>query len=140
MCAAAPAQRQELRPGAAAASAAAEQAAQILALLERDRAAVDLGDVADDGEAEAGAGLAGVEPGAAVEDRWRARPRGCRVPSSSTSISTHSGVALDGDEDAAAAIFGGILDQIAEHLVEILPLDPRPPACLSPARSTVTFS
>ena len=31
---------------------------------------------------------------------------------------------LHGHEDAAAAIFGGILDQIAEHLVEILALDP----------------
>ena len=41
------------------------------------RAAVDLGDVADDGEAEAGAGLAGVEPGAAVEDAARAPPREC---------------------------------------------------------------
>ena len=46
------------------------------------------------------------------------------LPSSSTSISTQSGVVFDRHEHAAAAIFGGILDQIAEHLVEILPLDP----------------
>ena len=54
------------------------------------RAAVDLGDVADDGEAEAGAGLAGVEPRAAVEDRRRALPAGMPGPSSSTKISTLS--------------------------------------------------
>src|SRR5437762_890256 len=46
-----------------------EQPAKILAFLEHDITTVNLGDVADDGEAEAGAGLAGVEPGAAVEDR-----------------------------------------------------------------------
>ena len=33
-------------------------------------------------------------------------------------------VRLDRHEHPAAAIFGGILDQVAEHLVEVLPLDP----------------
>ncbi len=31
---------------------------------------------------------------------------------------------LDRHEHPAAAIFGGILDEVAEHLVEVLPLDP----------------
>ena len=31
---------------------------------------------------------------------------------------------LDGDEHPSAAIFGGILDEVAEHLVEVLALDP----------------
>ena len=31
---------------------------------------------------------------------------------------------LDGDEHSAAAIFGGILDQVADHLVQVLALDP----------------
>jgi hypothetical protein len=30
---------------------------------------------------------------------------------------------IDGDENAAAAVFGGVLDQVAENLVEILALD-----------------
>ena len=33
-------------------------------------------------------------------------------------------MAFDGDEHPAVAIFGGILDEVADHLVEILPLDP----------------
>src|SRR5207253_11196811 len=47
-----------------------QQPAEVLALLERDPAAVDLGNVANDCEAEAGAGLAGgIEARAAVENR-----------------------------------------------------------------------
>ena len=46
---------------------ARQEAAEVFAFLEMDRAAVNLGDVADDGEAKAGARLAGgVEPGAAA--------------------------------------------------------------------------
>src|SRR4051812_33074862 len=45
-----------------------EQAAKVLAFLEADAAAVDFGDIADDGETEARSGLAGrIEPGAAAE-------------------------------------------------------------------------
>src|SRR5207253_4324818 len=98
------------------------QPAQILALLELDRAAVDLGDVADDGEAEAGAGLARIEPGAAVEDRY-ALGLG---DSGAVVLHLHLdafGRVMDGDEDPAAAIFRGILDQVAEHFVQILALD-----------------
>ena len=49
---------------------------------------------------------------------------GMPLPSSSTSISTALRRRLDGHEHAAAAIFGGIFDQIAEHFVQILALDP----------------
>ena len=35
----------------------------------------------------------------------------------------HLAVRLDRDEHAAAAIFRGILDEVADHLVEVLPLD-----------------
>jgi hypothetical protein len=67
---------------------AGEQAAEVLAFLQRDAAAVDLGDVADDGEAEAGAGLAGgVEPLAAGE-QFGALSAGMPGPSSSTRMST----------------------------------------------------
>src|ERR671913_506242 len=36
----------------------------------------------------------------------------------------HLAARLDGHEHAAAAVFCGILDQIADHLVEVLALDP----------------
>ena len=51
---------------------------------------------------------------------------GMPVPSSSTRISTNPACARDRHEHAAAAVFGGVLDQIAEHLVQVLPLDMRP--------------
>src|SRR3954466_10900968 len=100
-----------------------EAGAQVLAPLQPHRPAVDLRDVADDGEAEAGAGLAGVEPGAAVEDAL------------ALLLGDAAAVVLDLDLDAlgvglprhkarAAAIFGGVLDEVAEHLVQILALDP----------------
>ena len=102
-----------------------EQAAEVLAFVERDRAAIDFGDVADDGEAKAGAWLAGgVEPRAAREnvvalglgDAARRHPR--------RGFATKPPVGgLDRDEHPAAAIFGGILDEIAEHFVEVLALD-----------------
>ena len=38
-------------------------------------------------------------------------------------MSTVLPLVLDGHEHPAAAIFGGILDQIAEHFVEVLALD-----------------
>jgi hypothetical protein len=130
------AQRQEsgcpgqLQPG--------EQAAQILALLKRDRTAVDLGDIADDGEAEAGAGLAGIEPGAAIEDRLALAlgDAGAVV----LDLDLHPfGRGADRDEDPALAIFGGVLNEVAEQLVEVLPLT-LASAALSPAMSMVTFS
>ena len=45
-------------------------------------------------------------------------------PSSSTRISTIGALGLDRHEHPAAAIFGGILDEVAEHFVEVLALDP----------------
>ena len=45
-----------------------QQPAKILAFFQADRAFVDFGDVAHDGETQPGAGLAGIETGAAVED------------------------------------------------------------------------
>ena len=89
------------------------------------RAAVDFGDVADDGEAEPGALLAGgVEPRAARENVGRAGPAAMPGPSSSIRISAKpSAGGLDRHEHAAAAIFGGILDEVAEHFVEVLALD-----------------
>ena len=51
------------------------------------------------------------------------RSAGIPGPSSSITISTGR-LALDRDKHASAAIFRGILDEVAEHLVEVLPLDP----------------
>ena len=60
------------------------QPAQILAFVERDRPAIDFGDVADDGEAKAGARLAGrVEPLAAVNSSSRCASAMPGGPSSS---------------------------------------------------------
>ena len=69
-------------------------------------------------------------PGLSVSSRaprWKIASRSCcgmPRPSSSTMMSTTSSLRLDRHEDAAAAIFGGIFDEIADHLVEVLPLDP----------------
>ena len=60
-------------------------------------------------------------------------------PSSSIRMSTVSPLRLDRHEHPAAAIFGGILDQIAEHFVEVLALD-ADLAPVSPAMSMVTSS
>src|SRR3982750_876166 len=50
---------------------AREQSPEILAFLERNVSAVDLGDIAYDGQAEARSGLAGrVKAGAASKDRF----------------------------------------------------------------------
>src|SRR3546814_12190237 len=91
----------------------------ILAFLERDRAAVDGGDVADDGEAEAGAGLLEVEASAAIETvgAFRLGDAGAVILHLDLDAVRR---ALDRHEDAAAAIFGRVLDEVAEHLVQVL--------------------
>ena len=50
---------------------AGEQAAEVLAFLERDPPPVDLGDVADDGQAEAGSGHVGDLERSAGEGKLR---------------------------------------------------------------------
>src|SRR5690606_8934345 len=102
---------------------AGEEAAQIFAFLQPHRPAIYLGDVADDGEAEAGAGLLGIKPRAPIEDAL-ALGFGDAAPVILDLDLDAFGRGLHRHEHAAAAIFGGILDQIAEHFVEILALDP----------------
>ena len=115
-----------------------QQAAQILALLERDRAAIDLRHVADDGETEAGARLAGVEPRAAIEDRL------------ALALRNAGAVVLDLDLDAFGrrstvtktrpwpylAAFSIRLPSSSSRSCR----STRASACLSPAMSIVTFS
>ena len=86
-------------------------------------AAVDFGHVADDSHSEASAGLAGIQPRAAIEHACRVRSSGIPRPSSSISISTISPCSTHRHKHTAAAIFGCILDQIAEHFVQILPFN-----------------
>ena len=68
-------------------------------------------------------------PGLSVSSRaprWKMASRCCcgmPLPSSSTRISTVLPFALDRHEHAAAAIFCGILDQVSDHLVEVLSFD-----------------
>src|SRR5690348_1987527 len=107
--------RQKPLDDAAAGSArrqaeAGKKPAEVLAFLEMDLAAVDLGHVAHDGEAQSGAGLARrVEPGAAREQL------------AATFLGNAWAVVLDEDVDviafrldrhehAPAAIFGCVLD------------------------------
>src|SRR5437868_7711040 len=100
-----------------------EQSAQILALLEVDAAAVDFRDVAHDGEAEAGPGLAGrVEPRTPREQLTAPRLRDAWAIVLDQDVDLLT-LGLDGHEDASATVFGGILDEIAEHFVEVLPFD-----------------
>src|SRR3546814_9951811 len=80
-----------------------------------DLAAIDFGDVADDGKAEAGAGLVAVEADAAVEDAVAV----CGGDADAVVLDLDLGgrpVARDGDEHAAAAIFGRVLDRKSTRL------------------------
>src|SRR3546814_1823548 len=89
-----------------------------------DLAAIDFGDVADDGKAEAGAGLVAVEADAAVEDAVAV----CGGDADAVVLDLDLGgrpVARDGDEHAAAAIFGRVFEQVSDQFVEVLPLDAR---------------
>src|SRR5690606_11064043 len=99
------------------------QAAEILAFVEVYRSAVDFRDVADDVEAEPGSRLAGVQPGAAIEDIDALVGRDAGAVVLNLDLN-RAGIPAYGREHAAAAIFGGIFDEVAEHLVEILPFDP----------------
>ena len=76
-------------------------------------------------------GLPRIEPRAAIEDAAALRLGDADAVVLDQDLD-EAGLRADRHEHAAAAIFGGILDQIAEHLVEILPLDMRPAASLSP--------
>src|SRR3546814_20195221 len=72
-------------------------------------------DVADDGKAEAGAGLVAVEADAAVEDAVAV----CGGDADAVVLDLDLGgrpVARDGDEHAAAAIFGRVLDRKSTRL------------------------
>src|SRR5206468_11643354 len=98
-------------------------AAQVLAPLEVDRAAVNLGDVADDGEAETGAGLSGrIEPRAAREERFAIRFGNSRPVVLDLDVNL-SVFGFDRHEHAPSAVFGGVFDQVADHLVEVLTFD-----------------
>src|SRR6478672_4684146 len=93
-----------------------QQAAKVLAFLEVDRPAVDFSNIAHDCEAKAGPGLARrIEPGAPLEQL------------AATFLGNSWAVILDEDvhfrslwldryKHPSAAIFGGIFDEVAEHL------------------------
>jgi hypothetical protein len=100
-----------------------QEPAQILAFLQPDAAAVNVGNVADDGEAEAGPRLVGVETGAAGEQRlaFRLGDSAAIVLDDYVDIGI---VLLDRDEDPAVSIIRGNFDKVAENLVEVQPLDP----------------
>src|SRR6476620_7568538 len=103
---------------------ARQHAAQIFAFLEADRSAVDFGDVADDREAEACSGLAGrVESSAAGKELAPTRFGNSGSVVLNKDVGDRA-LGLDGHEHPSAAIFRGILDQVAEHFVEVLALDP----------------
>src|SRR5690348_7216042 len=84
---------------------ARQETAQVLAFLQPDRAAVDFGDIADDGEAEAGAGLVGVEARAALEDRLALRRRDAGSIVLDQDLDPLVRDLLDGDEHPAMAVF-----------------------------------
>ncbi len=100
------------------------QSAEILALLERDAAAIDFRDVAHDRQAQSRTGFATVEPDSPV-DNAAAVGGGDAGAIVLDQYFCHPAVALDGDEDAAAAIFRCIFEQIADQFVEILAFDTR---------------
>src|SRR4249919_2023959 len=88
-----------------------------------DRPAVNFRDIADDSETKARTGLAGgVEPRAALE-QFAPLFLGDTRPVVLDQDIDHAAFRFDGDEYAAAAIFGGILHEVAEHFVEVLALD-----------------
>jgi len=85
--------------------------------------AIDFGDVADDGEAETRSRLSGRVQPCAPREEFAApllRDAGPIVLDKDVDILVPW---LDRHEHSPAAIFGGILNKIAEHLVEVLPLD-----------------
>ena len=71
-------------------------------------------------------GLPGVEARAAREQLPRSLLGNSQAVVLDLDVDHAFSVGIDGDEHAAAAIFRGILDQVAEHFVEVLALDPRP--------------
>src|SRR3954447_3944379 len=111
-------------PSAGGQAQPSEHPAEVFAFLDMDRSAVDFSDVANDCEAEARAWLTGgVQPRAALEQLAATLGRDTR------SVVLDQDVDLlrpwlDRHEHAAAAIFGGILDEVAEHFVKILAFNP----------------
>src|SRR5579864_2384824 len=99
-----------------------EKAAKVLALLERDASSVDFGNIADNCEAEPGTWLSGrVEPCPAGKQLSASLGRNPRPIVLYLDID-HFALGLDRHKHPASAIFGSILDEIAEQFVEILPL------------------
>ena len=95
-----------------------QQPAQILTLIQFNGAAINLCNIADNGEAEPGARLARVQPCAAIKDA------GAFFLGDSHAIvldphfaPARRGAVADGYKDAAAAIFRGVFDKIAQNFV-----------------------
>src|SRR5690606_15955602 len=94
-----------------------------LTLLKLHRAAIDLHDIAHDGEPQPGPRLFRIEPRTAAEHAHPILGRDSRA------IVFHPDFApvwpvvrVDRYEDAATTVLGGILDEITENFLQILPL------------------
>src|SRR5690606_27653990 len=96
---------------------------QVLAFLQRNRSAVDFRNVTHDGEAETGPRFASIKPRAAFEDGRALFGRDAAAIILDQDFGRVVAGYAHGDEHAAAAIFGRILDEVTEQLIQILPLD-----------------
>src|SRR5690349_12042359 len=95
-----------------------QKAAQILAFLEADRAAIDFRDVADDRQAKTCSGLARrIETCPAGEELAAPLLGDARAVVLDQDVDEVA-FGLDRHEHASSAIFGGILDEVAEHFVK----------------------
>jgi hypothetical protein len=98
------------------------QPAEIIAFFQTDTAAINLRDISHDREAKAGARLICIESLAAIEQLGPVLLR------NSLAIIFNMAFNKSADQchcykNAAAAIFGRILYQVAQHFIQILPLD-----------------
>src|SRR5215207_9744485 len=93
-----------------------QQAAQVVAFAQLHGSPVNLGDVAHDRKAQSRARLTRIEPRAAIEQEPAlvGGDSGAVVLNPDLALPAR-GLGVDRDEDAAAAVLGGVLDQVAEH-------------------------
>ena len=98
-----------------------QQAAHILALLKRDRTAINFSNVPHDGKAQACSRFRTVEPYTAAKQPVTIFRADARAIIFNEQFDKRVCV-LDGHENAAATIFGGIFNEIAQNFVEVLPL------------------
>ena len=90
--------------------------------VERDHAAVQLGQVADDRQAEAGAGRGFVGPHAALQHRVAHRRLESRAVVVDGRSTMRVALARRRDRDARARPLARVVEEVAEHLVEVLAL------------------